>query len=178
MIAQPIPTTTMAVIDSDLAGYDALVNSQPASLRFLSSGREALRLAATERIAVWWIGVDLSDMSGFDLYDMLRQRFDDVTVCMVGATYRSEDDSLARRVGAAMYVCKPVDTCWLPPPVDPAELPEIVEPMKVASILNATPPPDIAALLSEIVELTTTSVPLTRIPPPSLPVAVLSRTVL
>ena len=113
MIALQIPTTTMAVVDSDRAGYDALTNSQRASWRFLSSGREALRLAATENISVWWIGVDLSDMSGFDLYDMLRQRLDDATVCMVGATYRVEDDLLARRVGAAMYVCKPMHPCWL-----------------------------------------------------------------
>ena len=120
MIALQIPTTTMAVIDSDRAGYDALAGSGRARLRFLSSGREALRLAAAERIAVWWIGVDLSDMSGFDLYDMLRQRLGGATVCMVGQSYRVEDDLLARRVGAAMYVCKPVDTCWLPPSVRPA----------------------------------------------------------
>ena len=114
MIALKIPTTTMAIVDSDHAGYDALTNSQRASWRFLSSGREALRLAATENISVWWIGVDLSDMSGFDLYDMLRQQLERATVCMVGPSYRVEDDLLARRAGAAMYVCKPVETCWLP----------------------------------------------------------------
>ncbi len=139
MIAQPIPTTTMAVIDSDRAGYDALVNSRRASLRFLSSGREALRLAATERIAVWWIGVDLSDMSGFDLYDMLRQRLEGATVCMVGRSYRAEDDSLARRVGAAMYVCKPVDTCWLPAPVGPAFVGSSKSPRPEASNRVARP---------------------------------------
>ena len=134
MIALKIPTTTMAIIDSDRAGYDALAGSGRASWRFLSSGREALRLAATENIAVWWIGVDLSDMSGFDLYDMLRQQFEGATVCMVGPSYRVEDDLLARRVGAAMYVCKPVDTCWLPASVGQACAGSIKPQRRVAAV--------------------------------------------
>ena len=36
------------------------------------------------------------------------------TLFMVGATYRAEDNSLARHVGATIYICEPVLLCWLP----------------------------------------------------------------
>jgi DNA-binding response OmpR family regulator len=124
----------MAIIDSDRAGYEALAGSGRARLRFLASGREALRLAATENISVWWIGVELSDMSGFDLYDMLRQQLEDATVCMVGPSYRIEDDLLARRAGAAMYVCKPVERCWLPASVGQACAGSIESPRREAAV--------------------------------------------
>jgi CheY-like chemotaxis protein len=133
MISLPTTTTDMAVIDSDRAGYEALAGDHPSSLHFRSSGGEALRLAATEHIAVWWIAVELRDMSGFDLHDMLRERRDGATVYMVGETYRVEHNLLARRAGVAMYVCKPVHPSWLPP-----------SPAAIACGLSATPDPTAA----------------------------------
>ncbi|MCH8923665.1 MAG: response regulator [Planctomycetes bacterium] len=109
---------TIVVVDRDHAGYEALAPlcaGEEASLRFLSTGREALRLAAADRVALWLIGVVLPDMSGFDLQQMLRDGSQEAAACMVAAAYRSEDEIRSHRAGATMYVCKPLQAIWLRP---------------------------------------------------------------
>jgi DNA-binding NtrC family response regulator len=60
-----------------------LVRGKGATLRYCATGREALRVAKDGRTVVWVIGVELPDMTGFDL------------------------------MGATMYACKPVEASWL-----------------------------------------------------------------
>ena len=118
MIDTRISAATIAIVDRDRAGYEALAPlcaGEGASLRFLSTGRDALRLAATERVAMWLIGVDLPDMSGFDLQQMLRDGSWETTACMVADSYCAEDEIRARCAGATMYVCKPLQPSWLQP---------------------------------------------------------------
>ena len=70
MIDAPTRDATMVVVDRDRAGYELLAPlaaGEGVTSRFLSTGREALRLARAESVALWLIGVDLPDMSGFDL---------------------------------------------------------------------------------------------------------------
>jgi DNA-binding response OmpR family regulator len=107
---------TVAVVDPDRDYQDAisaLMAANEATFRFYGSGREALRLGAVDHGALWLISVELPDMTGLDLLEMLRDRLDGAAVCMVGKTYRVEDEMGAYRAGAAMYACKPIDASWL-----------------------------------------------------------------
>jgi DNA-binding response OmpR family regulator len=116
MIDAPTRDATMVVVDDDRAGYELLAlpaAGEGVTLRFLSTGREALRLAETESIALWLIGVDLPDMSGFDLQQMLADGSPETTVCMVAAAYRAEDEVRAHCNGVALYACKPLSPSWL-----------------------------------------------------------------
>ena len=115
MIDAPIRDATMVVVDRDRAGYELLAplsTGEGVALRFLSTGREALRLAETESIALWLIGVDLPDMNGFDFQQMLGDGSPETAVCMIAPAYRAEDEVRAHCNGVALYACKPLSPSW------------------------------------------------------------------
>jgi FixJ family two-component response regulator len=110
------PSATVDIVDCDRACFDALtalVRGKGATLRYCATGREALRVAKDGRTVVWVIGVELPDMTGFDLHEMLGNRCEGAAVCMLASEYRMEDEVRAYRMGATMYACKPVEASWL-----------------------------------------------------------------
>ncbi len=117
MINNQHSKTMLVVVDPDRAGYNAIAaaaENDDTGVRFLASGQAALRLNPIAGTALWLISIELPDMTGFDLYEMLRERLEEGTaVCMVAATYRAEDELRACRAGATMYVCKPLEATWL-----------------------------------------------------------------
>ena len=63
--------------------------------------------------ALWLVSVELPDMSGFELCELLcgcRRR---VTVYLIGDRYSAEDELRSRTCGFAFYACKPPNTTWL-----------------------------------------------------------------
>ena len=125
------PRTTIVVVDENRADYDAiapLARETSTTIHFLSEGRQALRAAARERDALWLISTRLPDMSGFDLFEMIRDRLDSAAVCMVASEYRVADEIRAYRAGATMYACKPLETEWLRECVQQARLPDPLRP--------------------------------------------------
>ena len=67
----------VVVVDRGSSGYDGLValaGREGLAVRFLTTGRGALRYASRGDCLVWLIGTQLQDMSGFDLHDMIRGR--------------------------------------------------------------------------------------------------------
>jgi DNA-binding response OmpR family regulator len=116
MRPQAKPNVTVGVVDPDRDSYDRLLSAiapSTAVFRFYSTGREVLRLRGGEGVAFWLLGVELPDMSGLDLLEMLRDRLDGTATCMVGAEYRIEDEIAAYRAGATLYACKPIEASWL-----------------------------------------------------------------
>ena len=113
---------SIVVVDADLADYTSLLNLQSSvetevSIYLFSSARTALRVlpdSIGQRIPVNWflINTVLPDMSGFDLLQMLRSRLNRAASVLVGSQYHPEDELTARRVGSAMYVCKPLHPSW------------------------------------------------------------------
>lgn len=107
---------TVGVVDEDLRYHASLM---PLSVErgtpfcFYKTARAALRLGSTAKHSFWLISVDLPEMNGFDLFEMLRDKLDGAAVCLVGRTYRPEDELRAYRAGAAMYACRPVEVAWL-----------------------------------------------------------------
>ena len=113
---QAKPNVTVGVVDPDRDSYDRLLSSiaaRTATFRFYGTGREVLRREAVDGVAFWLVGVELPDISGLDLCEMLRDRRDGAVVCMVGTQYRIEDEIGAYRAGATMYACKPLEASWL-----------------------------------------------------------------
>ncbi|MBN1910198.1 MAG: response regulator [Pirellulales bacterium] len=107
---------TVGVVDHDRTYFDAVAASVPgvqATFRHYASGREALRRGRQDGNQFWLIRVSLPDMTGFDLVEMLRDRLDSSTVCLVATDYRVDDELQAYRTGVAMYACRPVETAWL-----------------------------------------------------------------
>ena len=102
---------TVVVVDVDISGYNAvseLAADGRLIVRFLASGRAALRHAYNAACLVWLIGTRLEDMSGFDLHDMLRDRLHGAAICIVASKYCVEDEIRAYQAGATMYLQKPV----------------------------------------------------------------------
>ena len=112
----PQETATVVVADADANGYDgvaALAGDGRLAVRFLTSGRGALRYARHSAGMIWLIGTHLQDMSGFDLHDMIRDRLSGAAVCIVASQYRVEDEIRAYQAGATMYLQKPVKAAEL-----------------------------------------------------------------
>ena len=116
MRLQAKPNVTVGVVDPDRDSYDRLLSSiapSAATFRFYATGREVLRLRGVDGVAFWLLGVELPDMRGLDLLEMLRDRLDGAVACIVGAEYRIEDEIAAYRAGATLYACKPIEASWL-----------------------------------------------------------------
>ena len=113
------PVKTLAkilVVDPNPNDYAALAHGAPFSqveFQYRSDARSVLRDDMSTRPELCVINMNLPDMSGLDLYDMLTERWPDVTVFLVGDDYRPEDEVLARSSGATFYFCKPLQSEWL-----------------------------------------------------------------
>lgn len=110
-----VRTVKMAVVDSRPEDYSALLEAtlgSGASLEFLPSGQDALRLARTGGADLWVVNAELPDMSGIDLCAMLRAQSSRQVVFVVTDTYRAEVERAARGGGASLFACKPVQTQW------------------------------------------------------------------
>ena len=106
---------TVAVVDprpADYAGLPLAVNRSDIQWRFVVTGREALRLARTERADLWVVNTVLPDLSGIDLCSMLRDRSPRPAVFVVADVCRAEDERAARGCGATLFGCKPVPVEW------------------------------------------------------------------
>ena len=107
---------TICVVDSQRDDYASLVRAAPqenAKIAFFDNARAALRAGGRAEVDVWVVNMDLPDMSGLDLQEMLRSRHPGVPVYLVGETYAPEDEIRARSSGAAMFFWKPVQSEWL-----------------------------------------------------------------
>jgi DNA-binding response OmpR family regulator len=106
----------VVIVDGNRSDYVALTKSvrQGGVIpQFVASGQEALRLARANHGEVWLIGVELPDMSGFDLCEMLHQRLANIRVCMIAGEYHGEHEAASYRCGATFYACKSLGTSWL-----------------------------------------------------------------
>ena len=127
--AKPAPQSsttrkhTVVVVDARPADYADLVASLPASkteLHFLTSGRAAMRFAATQNADAWVINCQLPDMRGSALCQMLQQTLGQKlagrTILLIGDEYQAADELEARRTAGHTYVCKPLSASWVAPP--------------------------------------------------------------
>ncbi|MCA9266629.1 MAG: hypothetical protein KDA60_22380 [Planctomycetales bacterium] len=110
MIRQQQPALVY-VVDGNPADYACLLDEETrltSRIVFLRTGREALRTNPDDSAAMWFVNMQLSDMSGTDLQALLRARGCQAPISLVGDAYRVEDEIEARCSGAAMYFAKPL----------------------------------------------------------------------
>ena len=87
----------------DLAG---LASIHGWHVHLLTNAAAALRLARSTHAHLWIVNVRLPDMSGFDLFEMLRDQLATVCVFIVADQYDAEHERRACRCGAALFLCK------------------------------------------------------------------------
>ena len=109
-------STTVTVVDShphDYALFDPLVDSGKLTLHFLTQGRLALRWSQQHKGDLWMINVQLVDIPGLDLFEMLSTTIERVPVFIITNSYCAEEEVRALRLGATKYLCKPAAISWL-----------------------------------------------------------------
>ncbi len=114
----------VAVVDPRPGDYRVLLDGLPGAAidwRFLSCGRDALRLSQSEQIDLWVIHLLLPDMTGLELCTMLRARLCRPAIYIVSDEYSVEDERAARTHGASLFGCKPVQAWWFEPWAGPPE---------------------------------------------------------
>ena len=109
-------SSTICVVDATPDDYDAVADtipSQEGQLQFVPSGPAALRIDPALDPDLWIINMDLPDMSGLDLYPMIRSRFPSVPIYLVANQHSTDNEIRARSSGATMYFSKPLQSEWL-----------------------------------------------------------------
>src|SRR5262245_21075968 len=104
------------VVDACEADYAAVVAEGEASgirCTFLHTGEQALHWHADAGRGVWMINMQLSDMSGLELYQLLRHRLDETPVIMVDDHYDADREISVLAVGHPYYAWKPLDGSWV-----------------------------------------------------------------
>ncbi len=111
-----VPTAHVVVVDShphDFAMFDPLVDAGRLTLEFITQSRTALRHGGTSQADLWMINIDLADISGLDLFEMMARDLEQTPVFIVADRYRSDDEVHSLQLGATKYLCKPVAYSWL-----------------------------------------------------------------
>ena len=109
-------SSTICVVDAAPNDYDGMAETMPSQdgqLQFVRSGRAALRVDPAVDPDLWIINMDLPDMSGLDLYPMIRSRFPGVPIYLVADRHSADNEIRARSSGATMFFCKPLQSEWL-----------------------------------------------------------------
>jgi len=106
----------LVIVDPRLDDYRCLV--EPARkhlirLTLTSSGGGALRLAPSFVDALWLVSLQLPDMNGLDVLEMLRSLQSSLRAVVVDATYDQQHEMRALGLRALQYVCKPVQLEWI-----------------------------------------------------------------
>jgi DNA-binding response OmpR family regulator len=99
----------IVVADSRPADYcnlSALAGEHGWHIHFLTNARAAVRFGRSAGIDLWMIGVRLRDMSGFELFETLRNQLLGTPVFIVSDRYDPEEERRVCRSGAALYLCK------------------------------------------------------------------------
>ena len=109
-MARPLPQHShIVVVDPQPMGYGTLLTLTEAQLwhaHFLTSASAALQTARHLRAELWMIHVALPDMSGFDLYEMLREQLHVTRTFVISNRYNADDERRSCGIGADLYLCK------------------------------------------------------------------------
>jgi DNA-binding response OmpR family regulator len=99
----------IVVVDSRPRDYHeltSLAEDWQWHIHFLTTARGAVTFLRRARADLWMINARLPDMSGFALYEILREQVDGASAMIVSDQYDVQDERLACGCGATLYVCK------------------------------------------------------------------------
>jgi len=118
----PAEHTEVMIVDPAPSDYEQTVIAcigRDCSFRFARDGHDALRLCRRTSRAIWVVNVELPDMDGFELAELLRSHGAG-RICMIDQQYDPAAEIRSRISGASMYLCKPLSADWLTPAGPPA----------------------------------------------------------
>ena len=104
------------LIEDDSAtaqSIELMLQSDGFNVYMTDLGEEGVDLGKLYDYDIILLDLNLPDMSGTDLQELLRARGSKVPVMLVGDQYRVEDEIDARSSGATMYFAKPLQREWL-----------------------------------------------------------------
>ena len=99
----------IVVVDARPADYrnlPRLAGEHGWHVHFLTNARAAVRFARSGGVDLWIFGIRLPDMSGFELFGMLREHVLGTPVLIVADQYDPEEERRACSLGATLYLCK------------------------------------------------------------------------
>jgi len=100
----------IAVVDPRPEDYWQLaerVESAGSYCRYATTAENALRLAEVARPGLWLVNLKLPDMSGQDLFRLLRPRFAGTPHFLISDTYDPQAEITALAEGGR-FLCKPI----------------------------------------------------------------------
>jgi DNA-binding response OmpR family regulator len=113
------PLTTsrvkVCVVDTNFDDYASLLaerNLRGVEWELATSSREALRRMQHDTITLWVINMQLPDLSGTELCQMIKSQNPAAVVYLLTDDYRPEDERAAWLAGAALFRPKPIDPAW------------------------------------------------------------------
>lgn len=105
----------VVVVDAELQDYAELLpelERRGFLTQSAASARAAVQVATRGAGVLWIVNVRLPDADGFDLFEQIRSRSPQATVFLIGDRYAIEDELRSRKLGAALYACKPPCVAW------------------------------------------------------------------
>ena len=107
-----IPRPIVWIVDAHRSDYGRLladVKSEQLEIHFLSSGRELLHCWFAGAPDVCIVNLQLPELNGFDVIEMIRPFPEGTTVCLLADEYVLEDEIRALSLGVHSYFCKPLE---------------------------------------------------------------------
>jgi response regulator RpfG family c-di-GMP phosphodiesterase len=119
MIEQKI----LAVDDepANLVSLEAILEDEGRELLKATSGAEALKILLKEDVSLVLLDVQMPEMDGFEVAELMRHRKDTQTIPIIFVTAISKEDKYVFKgyqVGAVDYLFKPLDPMILKSKVD------------------------------------------------------------
>lgn len=109
--AHHVATCPLHVVDTAESPYRSVFHDllgRDVSLAFHGTASAALRAARKSVEGVWFVSIDLPDLPGPQLIEMLVGLSGDKLIVAVGDTYSPEDETAALASGACQYFVKPL----------------------------------------------------------------------
>jgi DNA-binding response OmpR family regulator len=115
--SSPVSTSRVkvCVVDTNFGGYGHLLadrNLRGVQWELITSARDALRQMQRDTVTLWVINIQLPDISGAELCQMIKSQSPSAVVWLLTDDYRPEDERAAWLAGATMFRPKPIDPVW------------------------------------------------------------------
>jgi CheY-like chemotaxis protein len=107
---------SVLIVDENYSDYQCLLEpakSLEVALNFANSGRAALRIIQQQPLDLAIVSLCLSDMSGFDVIEMIHSLRSETTLYAVDQSANEQHEIRALCLNCEQYLCKPASASWL-----------------------------------------------------------------
>jgi response regulator RpfG family c-di-GMP phosphodiesterase len=112
---QPSDPIELLVVDGDstqLRELEDYARESGIAMESATTGEQALQLTLARPAHIWLTCVRLPDMSGIELFRIVKTRRPATQFYLFSERYCANDERLVRAAGASGYLSKPIGTVW------------------------------------------------------------------